>query len=389
MQASKYSEIDRDNPVVDQEFAAFLSAANSPEPKKGDEMKETESNDDAAQQASLLLTASPPPLIPPQLGAGYELQSDIDTEMMPEMQLQEVSNNTPILSGYGASQPESLTAQSLPPADEKLATELNMGEDNSINQPTDSPIFLGALMAHEPNMTPGKLASDLQQTEVKAGHEKNAKVQTPTAALELSQLIAEAKAVTSTSGIVNELKQLKEQLAEQDLPKQPLTIEQPSASSFKTLLTQTGDSSGAAPTTVEVIKDTKSMTPYEIHYEAGMATQAAAQKASLRIHQEGLGQINVKIEMNHQQSSVTLVAESNEAKQVMQAHLPQLKQFFSDANLHLAHANIEQRASQDQSPQQKDQQQPTPFSGGATAELIEVSENATRRRSQSLIDAYV
>lgn len=116
---------------------------------------------------------------------------------------------------------------------------------------------------------------------------------------------------------------------------------------------------------------------------------SSADKACLKIQQEQLGEVKAKIEMHHQQSSVTLVVENSEIKQMMQNQLPQLKQWFADADLVLIQANIEEQSQQDSRANQQER------SSHNEDERVNGRQNALslvlgkERKQHSLIDAYV
>lgn len=113
-------------------------------------------------------------------------------------------------------------------------------------------------------------------------------------------------------------------------------------------------------------------------------------KAELQVHRGDLGLIKAQIKMNQQQSTLTLLTENHEAKQVMSAQLAHLKEIFSDANMVLTEAQVEQRNAGEGHSGGRQHQLDMQASQAADENEASMppAENKTHQTS-SLIDAYI
>lgn len=112
-------------------------------------------------------------------------------------------------------------------------------------------------------------------------------------------------------------------------------------------------------------------------------------KAYLKMQQGQLGEVRAKIEIHHHQSSVTLIVDNNELKQMVQNQLPQLKQLFADAEMVLVQANVEEQTRHN-TPANREETHPK-----SEENPVAVQQNALHivlekeRGQHALIDAYV
>ncbi len=131
-------------------------------------------------------------------------------------------------------------------------------------------------------------------------------------------------------------------------------------------------------------------TDYQPNIEPKFTVDQSGNKASLRIHQKDIGEITAKIEMNQHSSSVTLIAENAEAKQMIQGQLSQLKAIFNDSNLTLTQASVEEQSSQQDNSQQGQRQAKHHQPGLKTTATHNPDQTlSTARQQQTLIDTYV
>lgn len=114
----------------------------------------------------------------------------------------------------------------------------------------------------------------------------------------------------------------------------------------------------------------------------------ASNKITLHMKQAHIGDITAKIEVVNKESIVTLIADSSDAKNMLQNHVGQLKELFEQSNVLLAQTNIEQKFPDKNN---KDHQQESPVSKleqTGDKEVGELELQRKTRRINSLLDTY-
>jgi len=112
-------------------------------------------------------------------------------------------------------------------------------------------------------------------------------------------------------------------------------------------------------------------------------------KANLHITQGDLGDITAKIEMNQNSSSVTFITDNAEAKQVIQGQLSQLKSHFTESDLVLIQANVEEQLSNQNQSQKEETTKLNNDPGVVEKEVIGAERKINYTHQQTLIDTYV
>lgn len=127
---------------------------------------------------------------------------------------------------------------------------------------------------------------------------------------------------------------------------------------------------------------------YQPDLEPKFFVHSSGEKANLHIHQKIIGDITASIEMDHNKSSVTLITDNNEVKQLLQNQLSQLKTIFSESNLHLVQANVEDKSSQQGQGHQERQAQ-NKFENNTHSLDSSKPDHGLMPQQNTLIDTYV
>ncbi len=118
--------------------------------------------------------------------------------------------------------------------------------------------------------------------------------------------------------------------------------------------------------------------------------QSKLQSVDVKLAPEQLGEMTIRIELQQDQLSVQFVVQQGQAKELLEQHLPKLKEHLEQQGMQLAHSEVTQ---QDQSPSQggqQERQQGTSVANAHTDDDVQgdVASVATARRNDGRVDFY-
>lgn len=118
--------------------------------------------------------------------------------------------------------------------------------------------------------------------------------------------------------------------------------------------------------------------------------QSKLQSVDVKLAPEQLGEMTIRIELQQDQLSVQFVVQQGQAKELLEQHLPKLKEHLEQQGMQLAHSEVTQ---QDQSPSQggqQERQQGTSVANAHTDDDVQgdVTSVATARRNDGRVDFY-
>lgn len=118
--------------------------------------------------------------------------------------------------------------------------------------------------------------------------------------------------------------------------------------------------------------------------------QSKLQSVDVKLAPEQLGEMTIRIELQQDQLSVQFVVQQGQAKELLEQHLPKLKEHLEQQGMQLAHSEVTQ---QDQSPSQggqQERQQGTSVANAHTDDDVQgdVTSVATARRNEGRVDFY-
>jgi flagellar hook-length control protein FliK len=118
--------------------------------------------------------------------------------------------------------------------------------------------------------------------------------------------------------------------------------------------------------------------------------QNKLQSVDVKLAPEQLGEMTIRIELQQDQLSVQFVVQQGQAKELLEQHLPKLKEHLEQQGMQLAHSEVTQ---QDQSPSQGGQQERQQGPSVANAHTDDDVQGdatavATARRNEGRVDFY-
>jgi flagellar hook-length control protein FliK len=118
--------------------------------------------------------------------------------------------------------------------------------------------------------------------------------------------------------------------------------------------------------------------------------QSKLQSVDVKLAPEQLGEMTIRIELQQDQLSVQFVVQQGQAKELLEQHLPKLKEHLEQQGMQLAHSEVTQ---QDQSPSQggqQERQQGTSVANAHTDDDVQgdVASVATAPRNDGRVDFY-
>lgn len=134
-------------------------------------------------------------------------------------------------------------------------------------------------------------------------------------------------------------------------------------------------------------------SPYRIDTVTTVADpeKAGVYNANIKLYPPELGEVFAKLHIDNQSAQLTILAANERVKEVMQQHLPELREHFEQANINLTHLEIKADINQQQNQAHKQAEQfaqATPHQENNALNQGATTEKPVTKRINALVDTY-